>query len=275
MMTSASRRLNCGMLIASMATFLTAPTFAFGQQQGYVSPSPFGSTSRLAGTNFANSGLTSVGFQNTGFRNAGFQNVGFRNYSPSVSGMRAPRGYSYSPYAPGGMATLNNGLNNQVPAYGSQAIAPATNISYYNPAPLANGAGSYPASMNYQGPGIAPDDTATVIIGPGTSLNSGVTGPPLSRGARYTMGLGFESPVGVTTNPRLSDELQRQFTNSTRFGTGNNIKVAVENNVVVLRGKVTDDHERDLAEMLVRLSPGVYNVQNDLQVDNGVASANR
>jgi len=89
------------------------------------------------------------------------------------------------------------------------------------------------------------------------------------------MGLGFDSPVGVTTNPRLSEELQRQFTNSTRFGTGNTIKVAVENNTVVLRGKVADEHDRDLAEMLVRLSPGVYNVQNDLQIEGGVASANR
>src|SRR3954447_9310131 len=108
MMTSASRRLNLGVLFASAATILTGSTFAFGQQQGYVSPSPFGSTSRLAGTNFANGGLTSVGFQNTGFLNTGFQNSGFRNYSPSVSGLRVPSRSSYTPYAPGGMSNLNN-----------------------------------------------------------------------------------------------------------------------------------------------------------------------
>jgi len=275
MMTSASRRLNLGVLFASAATILTGSTFAFGQQQGYVSPSPFGSTSRLAGTNFANSGLTSVGFQNTGFRNTGFQNSGFRNYSPSVSGLRVPSRSSYTPYAPGGMSNLNNGFGNQMPAYGNQVAAPAVSNSNYGQAPLQYGNGINPNSSGYQGQGFAPDDTATVVIGPGTTLNSGVSMPPLSRGARYTLSLGFDSPVGVVTNPRLSEELQRQFTNSTRFGAGNNIKVAVENNVVVLRGKVVDDHERDLAEVLVRLSPGVYNVQNDLQVAGDVASANR
>jgi hypothetical protein len=280
MMTSTARRLKVGVFSASVATFLMGSSFAFCQQQGYVSPSPFGSTSRLAGVNFANTGLTSVGFQNTGFqntgfRNVGFQNVGFRNYAPSVSGLQRPFGSSYSPYAPRGLSNLNNGFGNQVPAYGNQATAPVISNGNYGAAPVQYSNGINPNSLGYQGQGFAPDDTATVVIGPGTTLNSGVSGPPLSRGARYTLSLGFDSPVGVVTNPRLSEELQRQFTNSSRFGAGNNIKVAVENNVVVLRGKVADEHERDLAEVLVRLSPGVYNVQNDLQVQGDVAAANR
>jgi len=173
------------------------------------------------------------------------------------------------------MSNLSNGSSNQAPAYGNQAAAPVISNNNYGAAPLQYGNGINPSSLGSQGQGYAPDDTATAVIGPGTTLNSGVSGPPLSRGARYTMGLGFDSPVGVITNPRLSEELQRQFTNSARFGAGNNIKVAVENNFVVLRGKVADEHERDLAEMLVRLSPGVYNVQNDLQVPGDVASASR
>jgi hypothetical protein len=173
------------------------------------------------------------------------------------------------------MSTLNNGFNNPAAGFANQVNAPTSSTSAYSPSSQQYGPAINPASVNYQTPTYAPDDTATISVGPGTSLNSGVSGPPLSRGPRYTMGLGFESPVGVVTNPRLSEELQRQFTGSARFGAGNNIKVAVENNVVVLRGKVAGEHERDLAEMLVRLSPGVYNVQNDLQVEGDVATANR
>lgn len=270
-MTSVSRRLSSGMVLATLATLQAGTSTAFGQQPVYVSPSPFGNTSRLAGANFGNSGLSSVGFQNTGFRNAGFQNVGFRNYAPSVTGVRYPGGVSNFSYAPGGYTAPLTGIANQ-------GITPAMNNTAYGPVSqqLQYGQGVNPAySLGIQAPAFAPDDTATITIGPGTTLNSGMsTQPTLSRGARYTLGLGFDSPVGVT-NPRLSEELQRQFTNSTRFGVNNNIKVAVENNVVVLRGKVADDHERDLAEVLVRLSPGVYDVRNDLQVEGSVASANR
>jgi len=222
----------------------------------------------------ANSGLTSVGFQNTGFRNTGFQNTGFRNYAPSVSGARYPASFSYSPAGRGGVVNFGNGYSNQGPGYAGQAVAPVINNNAFNQAPQQNGTGMNPSSLGYQAPTYAPDDTATIVVGPGTTLDSGVTAPPLSRGPRYTMGLGFNSPVG-TTNPRLSEELQRQFTNSARFGASNTIKVAVENNVVVLRGNVADEHDRDLAEMLVRLSPGVYDVRNDLQIEGGVASANR
>lgn len=270
-MTSVSRRLNIGSLLASVAALLAGATFASGQPPVYVTPPPYGPATRLGSTNFTTNGLTSAGFQNTGFQNVGFQNVGLQ--SLSVSGVRSPSTYGAPLALPGRPFSQNNRFINQVPAFGSQIATPS--VSNYSPAPMQYGNGLNPSTSVFQGPTFAPDDTATISIGPGTALNSGVAGPPLSRGARYTMGLGFESPVGVTTNPRLSDELQRQFTSSTRFGTGNSIKVAVENNVVVLRGKVADEHERDLAEMLVRLSPGVYNVQNDLQIEGGVATADR
>jgi len=199
-MTSASGRLNVGVVLASVATFLAGATFASGQQPVNITPSPYGPTTRLSNANFATTGLSSAGFQNSGFQNVGFRNVGFRSYSDT--GFRSPAGSSYAPYAPGRMLNLTNGFNNQPPAYTGQLNSPT--VSNYNPAPQQYGNGINPTSPVYQGPTYAPDDTATITVGPGTTLNSGVTGPPLSRGARYTMGLGFDSPVGVTTNPRLS-----------------------------------------------------------------------
>ena len=37
-------------------------------------------------------------------------------------------------------------------------------------------------------------------------------------------------------------------------------------NVIVLRGKVASEDERRLVEGMVRLEPGVHDVQNDLEV---------
>jgi len=231
--------------------------------------SPFGYTSRIPSVGFQNVGFQNVGFRNAGFQNVGFQNVGFRNSSLSVTGV----GSSYTGPGLGALPSNYIGPSGQ---YGP-SLPNIGNNGGYNAAPQQYGTSlsSAPQGVAPQGmPGsyyVPADDTASITVGPGTNLTSGFSMPSISRGARYTVGLGFDSPVG-TTNPRLSQELQSQFANSQRFNSGKNISVAVENNVVVLRGKVADAHERDLAEMFVRLSPGVYDVRNDLQIGDDVAA---
>ena len=44
------------------------------------------------------------------------------------------------------------------------------------------------------------------------------------------------------------------------------IQVTMDGPTVVLRGKVADDDERRLAENVLRLSPGVHEVRNELEV---------
>ena len=53
---------------------------------------------------------------------------------------------------------------------------------------------------------------------------------------------------------------------SSRLKSKDSIRVASDGNVVILQGTVTNDHERRLAESLVRLTPGVRQVRNELQV---------
>ena len=266
-MTSVSNRLS-GLQIGLLSIGLL-----FGRsccsglaQNNAITASPFPAyTSRLQTAGFANTGFQNTGFRNSGFRNAGFQNVGFRNSSLSNTGFGSYGGSGYAS-APGNF----NGFNGP-----TAPASPFVNNAGYNAAPQQNGLGLGPVPQATPGAYYpAADDTAGIVIGPGTNLSSGFSMPSISRGARYTLGLGFDSPVG-TTNPRLSQALQTQFANSSRFSSGKNISVAVENNVVVLRGKVADAHERDLAEMFVRLSPGVYDVRNELQAGDDVATANR
>jgi hypothetical protein len=157
-----------------------------------------------------------------------------------------------------------------VPAV-APAMAPAMTVapSFNSVAPPYLSLDSRPQAG--QGQLTPMDDAASISVGSGASLNSGYSMPALSRGPRFTVGIGFESTAG-TANPRLSAELQSQLANSPSFPGGKNVTVTVENNVVILRGKVADEHERDLAEAVVRLSPGVYNVQNELMVGDATAS---
>jgi BON domain/Pentapeptide repeats (8 copies) len=268
-MTSVSRqssRLGISVLSATLLFSWTSAVRA--QLPSNNSPSPFGSGGRLPNSGFQNVGFRNTGLQNVGFRNTGFQNVGFRNSAISNTGNLTSPGAQYIGFGyPFGGSPAGNG--------GSVA-APANNMANitYSPAPQQYGIPLDTSSPGSSNPYYAPDDTASISIGRGTNLTTGYSTPTISRGARYTMSLGFDSPVG-TTNPRLSEELQRQFTNSQQFPSGKDISVAVENNVVVLRGKVSSEHERDLAEALVRLSPGVYNVRNELQIGGNVAATIR
>ncbi|MHB1034225.1 MAG: BON domain-containing protein [Pirellulales bacterium] len=43
-------------------------------------------------------------------------------------------------------------------------------------------------------------------------------------------------------------------------------QVTVVGETAVLRGVVASTHARDLAEQMVRLEPGIWNVRNELQV---------
>ncbi len=263
-MTSVHIRFSKARMASLVASLLFAGSAA-AQTQGpnFSSQSPFGYTGRLGNTNISSTGFQNTGFQNTGFRNTGFQNVGFRNSAVSNTGFRNAgtrvAGYpnmSFQGNNYGGVAAPVGPMLSNAPVY-NNATPP--------------GIGILPQVPGNQGPFIPIDDSATISVGPSTNLNSGFNMPAISRGPRFTVGLGFESSVG-TTNPALGKELETQLANASTFPAGKNISVTVENNVVILRGKVADDHERDLAEAVVRLAPGVYNVRNEIMVGDVTAS---
>jgi hypothetical protein len=63
--------------------------------------------------------------------------------------------------------------------------------------------------------------------------------------------------------PDLREVLTR--TDVDRLPSRENIQVGMEGHTVVLRGPVKNDYERRLAEALIRLSPGVTDVRNELE----------
>jgi hypothetical protein len=76
------------------------------------------------------------------------------------------------------------------------------------------------------------------------------------------------APVSVQTTVSLRGaDLQKVIAGSTRLPSRENINVTVgTDGVVVLRGTVGSERERRMAEATLRLSPGVREVRNELQM---------
>jgi osmotically-inducible protein OsmY len=84
----------------------------------------------------------------------------------------------------------------------------------------------------------------------------------------------YQTTLGFTPAPLPASKLQAEATQvlarSSVLPSGASIQVSVENTgsnqVVVLRGEVSNATERRLAESLVRVTRGVHDVRNDLVV---------
>jgi hypothetical protein len=71
---------------------------------------------------------------------------------------------------------------------------------------------------------------------------------------------------------RIQVDAQRVLANSTALTKAGSIQVSVDGGVLVLKGRVASEHDRTLAEGIVRLSPGVYDVRNELQIGSAVSA---
>jgi BON domain len=73
-------------------------------------------------------------------------------------------------------------------------------------------------------------------------------------------------PVNVPSGGILQAELRDILDRSTSLTSQPNISISVEGRLVTLRGVVPNDNERRLAESLLRLTPGVGMIKNELTV---------
>jgi hypothetical protein len=84
------------------------------------------------------------------------------------------------------------------------------------------------------------------------------------RDQRYVTTLGETVPPVRPDMLRVRADLQSIIDRAGRLPSRGNIRVLTDGSAVVLRGSVSNDHERRLAEALVRLTPGVRTVRNEL-----------
>ena len=85
----------------------------------------------------------------------------------------------------------------------------------------------------------------------------------------YTTGLGFKYDPPAPTQVQAT--IQAVLARSTNLPKG--LEVAVDGPTLVLRGKVADPAQKRLAETLVKLTPGVKAVRNELEVQEKAPAA--
>jgi|GEM_PF-1836705 len=73
-------------------------------------------------------------------------------------------------------------------------------------------------------------------------------------------------PERLSVSPRAQVEVQGVLARSTSISGNRNINVVVDNGMLVLRGKVPSERDRQMAEGLALLTPGVNTLRNELQV---------
>lgn len=91
--------------------------------------------------------------------------------------------------------------------------------------------------------------------------------------ARYTITANMPNVAMVPT--RVTSDIQTSLTKSTRLSSSRGIQVLSQGPSVVLRGTVPSEQDRRLAENLARLTPGVRDVVNELEIVETVPQPRR
>lgn len=93
-------------------------------------------------------------------------------------------------------------------------------------------------------------------------MNQQGTGPAIGYQVNYN-----GQPVNnITTTVTPSVDLQQRLSTSPGMQGVSNLQVFLQGDTAILRGKVGSDYSKQLAAAMVRLEPGVYNVENQLEV---------
>jgi hypothetical protein len=254
---------------------------------GGTSSGGFGSSGGSGGSGFGSSSSSG------GFGTSGFGGSGTGGFGSSSSGSFTGGAGSNFTGGGGGNFTGGTGTSSSF-LRGGTRTTPSTDPTYrYNANPLGIGLAS-PTSSSAGSQYLRQNPYSNVIFGNPLFSNLGTTTTGLT-GGTATLGLGGTGTLGTSSNfmganslgirrapaytvgmafdpvpPRplveIRADLQQVIANSSRLPSRGNIRVTVEGGTVVLQGRVTNDRERRLAEALLRLTPGVRDVRNDITV---------
>jgi hypothetical protein len=84
------------------------------------------------------------------------------------------------------------------------------------------------------------------------------------RAVAFTTTVGY--PMPATEPTRMRADLQAVIAQTSALPSRERIQTLEQGDAIVLRGSVGSLQERQLAEAILRLSPGVFNVRNELEV---------
>lgn len=107
-------------------------------------------------------------------------------------------------------------------------------------------------------------NTSQTGMGGGMHNNMNISTTPGRRVAAYTSAVRF--PVHTPNAAQLHTHARAAIASATTLPSYQNIQVALDGSTIVLRGRVADADERRLAENVLRLTPGIRDIRNELAV---------
>jgi osmotically-inducible protein OsmY len=84
---------------------------------------------------------------------------------------------------------------------------------------------------------------------------------------RVPVRLGFEMPVTTASQNQVTTQFAARLPKFPGIQLTGPVDVSMEGKTVVLKGSVASERDRDLAERLALLEPGIASVRNELQVN--------
>jgi hypothetical protein len=211
----------------------------FGGSSG--SGSGFGSSSSLGGgSGFGSGSGTGLGSTSTGVNRAD----PFYSYFNNPMGFGVPKtGTTTTSNSNGSISPSKSSVSFGAPLYGT-ALTTSTGAG----SGRTLGAGSATATTGKMGGYPPATGSAT----------------PLSKAPVYSIVVGF--PTRPPAPAQLQSNLAGVLARSTALGSDRRIAISGDGATVVLRGTVSNEHDRRLAEAMTRLTPGVHDVRNELQI---------
>ncbi len=166
----------------------------------------------------------------------------------------------------GGTRSIRSGSSN-----GSTTISTTNPFASYYVNPLSMGLGTTTTgSGGFTQPLYGNTSTTSSYGGTASLSGSGVNSTTAAGGTSigmtrqmYGVNLGTPAPSPGGLVQARSD-FQNVIARSSSLPSKGGIRVLMDGEVVVLQGTVQDEHERRLAEALVRLTPGVRELRNEL-----------
>ncbi|HEY1861155.1 MAG TPA: BON domain-containing protein, partial [Gemmataceae bacterium] len=249
-------------------SILATPLRAQGLGSGSSMSSPGGST--------GSSGLGSSGASSSGGASSG-ATLGGSNFLQSPTSFLSSTGTNTTTGANRNTAgNRTTGSSTSATGTGSayQGIAASNLLGSYYANPLAAGLPAGTTQPRFGAPlyNITAANLSTTGTGAlggqnrgGTATTSssayaGTSTAGVRRAPTYTTTIGFDyRPPSAGS---MQSALQQTIAESSSLPSRSGMTVAVDGDTVVLRGTVGSERERRMAEGLVRLTPGVHEVQN-------------
>ncbi len=271
------RRWNSRITVLGLACagLLLAGAPAFAQTSG--SSGAFGGSGSSGGSFGGSSsfGGGGAGGMSSGGSGSGFGGSGGSSFSGG-SGSGFGGGSSSGNSAFGGASGITPGgqsSTSSIPGRSgpSAAIGATSFLGAYYGNPLAQGLGSGSqakfGSPLYTLTTTGQTGTASIRT---TNPASGYFGAPIGvrRLPAYATTLKIRDMPAPETALQVRDDLRNMLAGSGQLDSKDAVRVLMDGPAVVLQGEVVDDDERRLVENMVRLTPGVNAIRNELAARN-------